>query len=170
MASHRVLTPLDGSDPSRQILKAVRTFLPPAENELILLRVGAPPEGFIGHPGRVVTPDFDTTMYESVQDLKAAKHPIYASQERDSAEAEMRREVQHDVRELEDCGYRVQVYVRFGRAGEEIVDCAENLGVDLVAMSTHSRGINRLIFGSITEYVAKHVSIPMLIMHPDNEE
>jgi nucleotide-binding universal stress UspA family protein len=40
-----------------------------------------------------------------------------------------------------------------------------------VAMCTHSRrGINRLIFGSVTEYVSQHVSVPMLIMHPGNEE
>lgn len=171
MASHRVLTPLDGSDSSRQILNAVRTFLPPADNELILLRVGDPPEGFIGHPARVAGPDMNVMVYESTQDMTAATHPIYASQERDSAEAEMRREVQRDVHELEACGYGVNVCVRFGRAGEEIVDCVEKYGVDLVAMCTHSRrGINRLIFGSVTEYVSKHVSVPMLIMHPENDE
>jgi nucleotide-binding universal stress UspA family protein len=170
MFPHRILIPLDGSDFSRQILSVVRKFLPPSDNLLILLRVADPPEGFVGHPARVAAPDSNVEMYESVQDLTEAMHPIFASQERDSTEAEMRRELQRDVHDLEYLGFSVEVYVRFGHAGEEIVEFVEKHAVDLVAMTTHSRrGINRLIFGSITDYVSKHVSTPLLIIHPDDE-
>ena len=158
MTQHRVLIPLDGSDFSRAIFDYVLKFLPASENCLILLRVGDPPEGHVAYPARLATPDAPVAMFN-----KAAYHPIYASQERHSAEAEFQREMQHDIRRLEQAGYRVTSHVRFGEPGEEIVAFAKVNAVELVAMTTHwRRGVNRLIFGSVAHYVAQHLSIPVM--------
>ncbi len=54
-----------------------------------------------------------------------------------------------------------------GNPGEQIVEYVENHDVDMVAMTTHSRGgLNRLIFGSVAEYVSHHVSVPIMMVRP----
>lgn len=168
MTQHRVLIPLDGSDFSRAIFDYVLKFLPASENCLILLRVGDPPEGHVGHPIRLAATESPLSMYDTAHEVEAAYHPIYASQERHSAEAEFQREMQHDIRRLEQAGYRVTSHVRFGEPGEEIVAFAKVNAVELVAMTTHwRRGVNRLIFGSVAHYVAQHLSIPVMIVRAE---
>ncbi len=171
MSKHKVLIPVDGSDLAREIFDYVLKFLPPQENALILLRVGDPPEGHVGYPARIAAPDSPVVMYSTPQDVREAYHPIYASQERDSAEAEFQRQMRADVRLLESAGYSVTSSTRFGDPGEEIVAFAESNGVDLVAMSTHGRrGLKRLIFGSVAQYVAQRLSIPVLLMRADEAD
>ena len=148
-----------------KIFDHVMKFLPAQDNALILLRVGDPPEGHVGHPARVAVSESDVEMYESEHDVEEAAHPIYESQERESREAEFRREMQPDLQALEGAGYSVRAYVRFGEPGEEIVDFVEGNGIELVAMTTHwRRGINRLIFGSVAQYVAQRLPIPVLMV------
>src|SRR5690606_31043092 len=138
--------PVDGSAFSRQIFDHVMQFLPPQDNALILLRVGDPPAGHVGHPARVATLDGTLLRYDSARDVEVAAHPIYASQERDSLEALFLAEMQTDLQRLRQAGYSVQSFVRFGEPGEEIVNFVEENEIDLVAMTTHwRRGINRLI-------------------------
>lgn len=165
MTLHQVLIPVDGSAFSRQIFDHVMQFLPPQDNALILLRVGDPPPGHVGHPARVAMLEGTMVSYETSRDVKEAAHPIYASQERESMEAEFRAEMQDDIHALKQAGYSVRSAVRFGEPGEEIVEFVENHEVDLVAMTTHwRRGINRLIFGSVAQYVAQRLSVPVLMV------
>lgn len=65
MTQHRVLIPLDGSDFSRAIFDYVLKFLPASENCLILLRVGDPPEGHVGHPTRLAATETPLSMYDT---------------------------------------------------------------------------------------------------------
>jgi nucleotide-binding universal stress UspA family protein len=171
MSQHKVLIPIDGSDFSRQIFAHVMKFLPPQENVLYLLRVGDPPEGHVGHPARVSVPESSVSLFDSAGDVVGTIHPIYASQERDSAEAEFRRVMQHDLHQLEAAGYTVASFVRFGEPGDAIVAFAEANDVDLVAMTTHwRRGLNRLIFGSVAQHVAQRLSMPVLMMRADEAD
>lgn len=169
MTRHRVLIPVDGSDFSRQIFAHVMKFLPAQDNALILLRVGDPPEGHVGHPSRPAVPDLFVPMYETSRDLEEQAHPIYESQERDSTEADFRREMRSDVQALTEAGYGVEIAVRFGEPGEAIVDYVLNHQVELVAMTTHwRRGINRLIFGSVAQYAAQRLSVPVLMVRAND--
>ena len=62
-------------------------------------------------------------------------------------------------------GVVVNTIVRSGNASEEILKAVEELGVDLLAMSTHGRsGLRRLAFGSITDKVLHGASIPVLMV------
>lgn len=170
MVLHKVLIPMDGSDFSREILDIVLKFLPPNENSLILLRVGDPPEGHVGHPIRLATAEAPIGMYETARDAEEAYHPIYASQERHSAEAEFQREMQADIRLLEQAGYTVTSHVRFGEPGEEIVSFVETNDVEMVAMTTHwRRGLTRLLFGSVAQYVGRRVTVPVMVLRADDE-
>ena len=171
MTQHVVLIPIDGSECSRQIFAHVIKFLPAQDNMLCLLRVGDPPEGHIGHPARLAVSDVTVEMFDTARDVEEAAHPIYASQERDSAEAEFKFAMRHDVVELEQAGYTVSSYVRFGEPGEEIVAFVEAHDIDLVAMTTHwRRGLNRLIFGSVAQHVAQRLAIPVLMVRADESE
>jgi nucleotide-binding universal stress UspA family protein len=55
-------------------------------------------------------------------------------------------------------------------ATEAIVQTAERLGVDLIAVSSHGRsGIKRALLGSVAEEVARQSRIPVLIVHAGND-
>lgn len=55
----------------------------------------------------------------------------------------------------------------FGSPAEEIVRCAVQRGVDLIAMSTHGRSmLARMLVGSVTDRVIRTSPIPVLVVHP----
>lgn len=59
----------------------------------------------------------------------------------------------------------VKTITSTGNAADEIIKAAEDTRADLIAMSTHGRsGLRRLAFGSITDKVLHHSSIPVLMV------
>ena len=171
MNKHKVLIPIDGRDFSRQIVPCVRRFLPVEQNELILLRVGDEVHGMVGMPAKPVAWDVSTSMYSSERDLVASKHPIYASQEWESAVADVRHSMDSDVHLLEMAGYAVTSVVRIDKSpGTAILRYIETHDVDLVAMTTHGRtGVGRMLFGNVAQTLAQHLQIPMMIVRPTAE-
>lgn len=172
MAKHRVLVPYDGSEFGQQIFPHIREFLPPEDNELILLRVDDRPQGRVGRPTRPASADANVPMYESHEDAVESRHPIYASQEMESALGDFEREIMPVLRRLQEEGYTVHTAVRFEESrGEAIVNYANSHEIDMVAMTTHWRtGINRLLFGSVTQYVAPRIGVPLLMVRPVEED
>ena len=64
---------------------------------------------------------------------------------------------------LRSKGAIVKTKVATGRAAEEIIKAADELKIDLIAMSTHGRsGLSRLTFGSITDKVLRAGTVPVL--------
>ncbi len=61
-----------------------------------------------------------------------------------------------------------------GDVAEEIVDCAEAEGVDMIVMGTHGyKGLEKILFGSVAEKVVKTARCPVLTVNPyriDDEE
>lgn len=168
MSKQRVLVPNDGSAFCRQIYPHLLKFLRPEETTLILLRVGQPQAGLIGMPPRPAGIDASMTAYETHKDAEYAAHPIYASQEMESAVGAVKAELQEDAQMLKDAGYEVVVEVRFGDRGHEIINFIDTHDVDLIAMTTRWRtGIQKLIFGSVAQQIAGHVNIPILMVKPE---
>jgi nucleotide-binding universal stress UspA family protein len=169
VTKHRILVPNDGSQFCRQIYPQITKFIPPEDTELILLRVGHQPEGLVGTPPRPAAMNVSVPMYDTPRDAEYAAHPIFASQEYDSAAAEIKRSMIADAHELQEAGYAVKVEVRFGDRGEEIIKYIEHNPVDMVAMTTHWRtGIQKLIFGSVAQEVAGHVTVPVMMIRPEH--
>jgi len=167
MKDRRALIPNDHSPLSRQIVPHVLRLLDPNVYSVILLRVAEPVSGLVGAPPRLVSLGLSGMIYEYEQDLAYAEHPIYADQveasERDALEQTMREE----QRRLAAAGYDVAVEVRFGDPAQEIVACAAEHGVDLIAMATHGRsGWRRLALGSVAEQVLRTAHVPMLLVRP----
>jgi len=64
----------------------------------------------------------------------------------------------------------VKIRVGIGNAAEEIIKAADEIDVDLIAMSTHGRhGISRWAFGSVTDKVLHGSHKPMLVVRAPKE-
>ena len=64
----------------------------------------------------------------------------------------------------------VKVRVGIGNAAEEIIKAADEINVDLIAMSTHGRhGISRWAFGSVTDKVLRGGHKPVLLVRAPKE-
>ena len=61
-----------------------------------------------------------------------------------------------------------EYHVVVGDPSKEVLRFAEDNGFDLILVSSHSRGgLERLIFGSVTDSVVRHSKIPVLTINPD---
>lgn len=60
---------------------------------------------------------------------------------------------------------RVNIEIKVGKPAEIITEIAENEFVDAIVMSTHGRnGIERFIFGSVTQKVLNAMPCPVLVV------
>jgi nucleotide-binding universal stress UspA family protein len=170
MSRNRVLIPLDGSSFSERILPIARRYLQPAENELILLQVAQPPDGGTGAIADLVADDMlqDRIIPSlSPAQMAAARHPTYTSQIEDSVVASLEAAMSPIANELRDNGYAVSTLVEFGDPAPVIEQAIGYHHIDLVAMTTHGRtGLRRAVLGSVAEHTLRHVSVPLLLLHP----
>lgn len=68
--------------------------------------------------------------------------------------------------QLRHAGVTANAVVKQGQAGRQIVATAKEIDADAIAMTTHSRrGINRLMFGSVTEEVVHELQVPIILVH-----
>ena len=66
---------------------------------------------------------------------------------------------------LRNKGVTVKTEIRIGKPAEEIKRVADEISVDLIAMSTHGRsGLSRWAFGSITDKVLREGNKPILVV------
>jgi nucleotide-binding universal stress UspA family protein len=170
MSRNRVLIPLDGSSFSERILPTVRRYLRPAENELILLQVAEPPDSGAGAISDLVA---DDTLQDRIiprlspAQMEAARHPTYTTQIEDSVAANLEARLSPMANELRDNGYTVSTLVEFGDPAPMIEQAIRYYHVDLVAMTTHGRtGLRRVLLGSVAEHVLRHITVPVLLLHP----
>jgi len=64
----------------------------------------------------------------------------------------------------------VEFHEADGLAGPELCDEAARLGADLIVMASHGRGgVRRFWLGSVADYLVRHLSTPVLIVHPGRE-
>jgi len=73
---------------------------------------------------------------------------------------------------VEELGKEVKFHFVEGKPGREIVRVASENEIDLVVLGTHGyTGLNRLIMGSVAEYVVRSAGCPVLIVkHKGQEE
>lgn len=69
------------------------------------------------------------------------------------------------AKQLEDEGWLVRVEAVIGDAATTIIEHATEEQVDAIVMSTHGRsGINRWLFGSVTQKVLQGATCPVLVI------
>jgi nucleotide-binding universal stress UspA family protein len=75
------------------------------------------------------------------------------------------------ARSLERKGLQVQVARVTGNAAQEVLGHAREHGASLIAMATHGRsGVNRWVYGSVTEKVVHAADTPLLLVRPEEKE
>jgi nucleotide-binding universal stress UspA family protein len=84
--------------------------------------------------------------------------------------AQLEREAQQlldeQVRRVEQAGGTVkEAHLRLGRADEEIVDLAHEMGAGFIVMGSRGRGrMRRALMGSVSESVVRHAHCPVTIV------
>ncbi len=151
----RILVSLDGSKAGEAALPYVEELLsklsPEVKAEVTLLQVVSSQSHY------VVAGD------ESV--------PIpYTEQEMEQIKGKARDYLSRVGESLKSKGATLEIKVGVGDAAEEIIKTADEINVDIIAMSTHGRsGISRWAFGSVTDKVLRGGNRPVLVVRLSKE-
>ncbi len=86
-----------------------------------------------------------------------------------TSQAEKR--LDHLVDQARQAGVEADCHLVRGKPESKIIETAEELKCDLIAIATHGRtGLDRLIFGGVAERVVRYADMPVLsIKHPEHE-
>ena len=139
---HRVLVPLDGSSLAEAIIPSVSRIARPLNLEIILLRVvpALPPQVIEG--GRPIVIDNTERLRVEAQDY-----------------------LRHVASGVSMSGLHVSTAVRVGDAPAEILAATREGQADLIAMTTHGRGVlGQLLFGSVAEAVLHRAEVPVFLL------
>lgn len=137
----RILIPLDGSATAEAILPQIRRLLHWEDAEIVLLRTIIP---------AIPETDYVAPPQDLVQEAK-----------RYLAEIE---------KKLSDDGVRARSIMKVGNPAETILDVAAEIKASMIAMSTHGRsGVQRWIFGSVTEKVLRASPVPVFVVRSFGE-
>lgn len=138
----KILVPLDGSKVAEGVLPHAKLLAYSEGAELILLTVSANP-----------ALDFvfsDPNLAQSAVQEQEDRSQKYISQIEN---------------ELKSAGFKTSSLQRVGSVADVILGVAEEMQVDVIAMSTHGRtGPARWLLGSIAERVVHSSKIPVLLI------
>ena len=151
----QILIPLDGSKTGEAALPYVEELVsklsPRVNIELTLIQVVSLLTHYVA-AGELMTP-ISYTEKETEQIQQQARDYL--------------NKVAEDVRSEK---ISVNIRVGIGNSAEEIIKAADEIDVDLIAMSTHGRhGISRWAFGSVTDKVLRGGHKPMLMVRVPKE-
>lgn len=144
----RILVPLDGSSFSEAVLEQAGDLATLFGAELTLLQV-------VAYPLEIASPYLPHTVQMNQQVVERAR--TSASEYLEGVAGRFREDgVDTDVRVLVDT-----------QAGHGILRAAEEIGADLITMSTHARtGVSRAFLGSATDKVVRGSHCPVFLVRP----
>jgi nucleotide-binding universal stress UspA family protein len=138
----KILVPLDGSKTAEGVLPHAKALAYSEGAELLLLTVAANP----------------------VMDF-AFSDPAIAQKAQREQEEQSQKYTSRIESELRQAGFRVSTLLRIGAVADTILNVAEEMQVDVIAMSTHGRtGPARWLLGSIADKVVRNSQIPVLLI------
>jgi nucleotide-binding universal stress UspA family protein len=141
----KVLIPLDGSELSEAVLTYVTPLAQSLGWNLVLFWQVDLPRPAIPVQGALISLDFAAG----------------------GGRADMVEYLDRIVADLQTRGVVAEPRVWFGSRPQSIIECASDEHIDLIAMSTHGRkGLGRWLRGSVTQYVLKHATVPVLTVRP----
>jgi len=60
---------------------------------------------------------------------------------------------------------QITQFNEYGSTGEGIISCSKEFKADIIVIGTHHRsGLDRLLMGSVAEYVVRHSETPVLVV------
>ena len=145
-AFKRALVPLDGSKESEAVIPYIEELASMLGAEVTLLQVLA-------------------IVYHVYISGDASAQVPYTEEEMKPLKASAESYLEKVGSGLKGKGVTTKCQVRVGAAGHEIIKLADEIGADIVAMSTHGRsGVGRLVFGSVAEKVVRTGNTPVLLV------
>jgi len=140
-----VVVPLDGSDLAERVLPAVVDFAKRLDLEVILFRAYSIPYAVYGGGGYYAL-DLDKIIGE--------------------IDADVSRYLQEKVDALRKTGLeKVSCASKEGLSADEIIKFSRHKSTGMIAMCSHGRsGVKRWVLGSVTETVARHSTVPVLVV------
>ena len=143
-----IMAPTDGSDSERAAISVAVKLAQRFEADLRLVRVQAPPLVIETVPRPPVLMITEQTLLD---ERLARLHKLEA--------------LGTECRALGDI--RVITALEEGHVTATLRDYAEKFDVDLIVMSSHSRGgVKRITLGSVTDYLIRNTNIPVLVVKP----
>jgi nucleotide-binding universal stress UspA family protein len=139
----KILLATDGSKEAQLAATTAADLAQRTNSELHVLTVGA-----------------DYPLYE-LPDYPARFEDVLREQRREAKEV-----LEQQVRRIEEAGGTVnEKHLREGRADEEIIVLAEEIGAGLIVMGSRGQGrIRRALMGSVSDAVVRHAHCPVTIV------
>ena len=145
----RILIPLDGSTSAEAVFPHIQPFVEAFDPEIILLQVLLEPHEEFAVPTSPLAPP------KSIRKLQT-KTQAY---------------LKKACAKLEKEGMRATYLIREGGIPETILEVADIMQADLIAMSTHGHSRTHLfLWGSVTYKVVRHSSLPVLVIRSEQLE
>jgi nucleotide-binding universal stress UspA family protein len=145
----RILVPLDGSTLSEAVLPHAEGLACALNAEIVLLHVNI-------SPAPVFDPN-ESPLGPQPEEVKIIR-------------IDAQNYLKTVCAKLEQDGLRATYLLRDGMVAETILEAAEVMQTDLIAMSTHGRtGMLRLLLGSVAEQVVHDSKIPVMLFRPTGE-
>jgi nucleotide-binding universal stress UspA family protein len=135
----RILVALDGSEISEQVIPYVEQLAEKFNPVVTIVRV---------------IPSLTRGSSESAELSPVQQTEVQAAQA----------QLERISTQLRKTGCTVQTAMPFGRPADEIVDLARSSSADLIALTTHGRGLGRLLFGSVSTEVLRKAHCPVLMI------
>ena len=139
----RILVATDGSEEAQLAATTAADLAQRTNSELHVVTVGPdlPFYELVEHPA-----DFEDLVHDQRRGAKEV--------------------LEQQVKRIEESGGTVnERYLREGRADEEIVVLAEEIGAGLIVMGSRGRGrLRRALLGSVTDAVVRHAHCPVTIV------
>jgi nucleotide-binding universal stress UspA family protein len=139
----KILLATDGSEEAQLAATTAADLAQRTNSELHVVTVGPdlPFYELLEHPA-----DFEDVVHDQRREAQAV--------------------LEQQVKMVEESGGTVtETHLREGRAEEEIVVLAEEIGAGLIVMGSRGRGrLRRALLGSVTDAVARHAHCPVTIV------
>jgi nucleotide-binding universal stress UspA family protein len=140
----RILVPLDGSSVAEAVLPQVQMLAECSGAEVVLLSVTSAPAYDYYIP--------DAGMAVELHEKQQTQYKTY---------------LERVCAQLKAKGLNVRAELCSGGVAESILDYADSIQADLIAMSTHGRnGLGRFLLGSVAEKVIRSAKVPVLLVRP----
>ena len=152
----QILVPLDGSENSERALPHAQELAQASGATLHLIQIVSRSE------------EFDMVRGGGY-DLLAAEYSREQAREYIAAQINRAGEyLKEAAMRLETGGIQAETVVREGAAAENIVQYAQEKGIDLIIMGTRGQGgIQRFLLGSTTDRVLRTGHLPVLVVPPE---
>ena len=143
----RIMVPLDGSELAECVLPHVEAFIGECgTREVTLVRV-VEFESVATYRGGIPV---DTEMLAEIDSARRAAAEEYLIQIRDR---------------LDSGKATYHVVVMVGRVAENLIDHADENGIDLILIATHGRsGVTRWVRGSVADKILRSAHVPVLMV------